>query len=55
MMVKRGDLRRYSYPYPNDFGKSLAWCLAYDIVLIRDFIRYAFEDQRAGKPPITEG
>ena len=53
-MVKRGEFRRYCYPYPNDLGRDLAWCLAKDIQLIRDYIRYAFDDQRAGKPPLTD-
>lgn len=52
-MVKRGEWWRYRYPYPNDMGRDLAWCLNNDLYLIACYIRYAFEDQRAGKAPLS--
>lgn len=47
--VAVADLRRFSYPYPNDLGRDLDWCLRKDLQLIRDYIRYAFEDEWAAR------
>lgn len=45
--VQFSDLRRHCYPYPNDLGRDLDWCLQHELRLIRDYVRYAFEDYRA--------